>query len=186
MEKNFDYKNMHIENNEELKYVMDYYDIPFVPIYEGNKDLGKITKELQYVSGLYKYQKGYEHLAFELAYEQVKEVIELQERLKQPLKTIQVFKKEYNEWEYPDVEGGLPRHHVYPRTVVKREEKEIEGATMDEVFEKHYKANRSYRYCNGYSYYLKDEKIQKMYYLWLTLMPEGRKFHLYYGNSIVD
>lgn len=176
---------INIENNQELKYVMDFYNIPFVPIKDGNKDMGKITKDMKYEAGSWKYNKGYEYLAFNLAYEQIKSIIELKERINKPFKAIEVYRKEYNEYVYPDVKGGTPYHHVYPKKAVEETESELEG-TMDEVFVKHYKANNSLRYCNGYSYHFKDEKVNEMYYLWLKIMPEARSFHLYYGNGIVD
>ena len=186
MEKEFDYKTMRIESKEELKYVMDYYDIPFVPIHKDNKNMGKVTKDMKYVGGAYVFNDGFKHLAFELAFEQVKDILELKELIDKPFKATDIYHKEYDEWNYPDVEGGEPRHHVYPRTAAKEEEHEIEGATMDEVFEKHYKANNSLRYCNGYYYKFKDEKVQKLYNLWDITMPEARSFWLYYGNGTVD
>lgn len=176
---------LNIETKQELKYVMDFYNIPFVPIKEGKKDLGKITKDMEYKPGLYRYNKGYEYLAFELAFSQIKDVIELKEQVNKPFKAIHVYRREEMTWEYPDVEGGESRHHVYPKTISHETEHELEG-TMDEVFVAHYKANNKLRYCNGSSYHFKDEKVQEKYYLWLTMMPEGRSFSLYYGNGIVD
>lgn len=174
-----------IETNQELKYVMDFYNIPFVPIKEGNKDMGKITKGMKYEAGFWKYKKECEYMAFELAYKQVKNIIELKKQINKPFKTIHVYCRKEQTWMYPDVDGETPRHHVYPRTITHEEESELEG-TMDEVFVKHYKANNSLRYCNGYSYHFKDEKVNEMYYLWLKLMPKSRSFNLYYGNGIVD
>lgn len=174
-----------IENNQELKYVMDFYNIPFVPIKNGEKDMGKITKDMKYEAGSWRYNKGCEYMAFELAYSQIKNVIELKENLNKPFKAIHVYHSEEKTWIYPDVEGGTPHHHVYPRTITHETESELEG-TMDEVFVKHYKANNSLRYCNGCYYRFKDEKVSEMYYLWLKIMPEARSFKLYYGNGIVD
>lgn len=176
---------LNIETKQELKYVMDFYNIPFVPIKDGKKNVGKITNDMKYEPGLYKYKKGYEYLAFELAFTQIKEVIELKKNVNKPFKAIHVYHCDKQTWEYPDVEGGEPRHHVYPRTIAHETESELEG-TMDEVFVAHYKANNTLRYCNDSRYYFKDEKVQAQYQLWLIMMPAGRSFSLYYGNGIVD
>lgn len=174
-----------IETKQELKYVMDFYNIPFVPIHDGKKDMGKITREMKYEPGHWRYNSGYEYLGFGLAYEQIKDIIALKENVRKPFKAILVYRVEEQTWNYPDVEGGIPCHHVYPKTVVRETENEIEG-TMDEVFVTCFKSNNTMRYCNGHSYHFKDDKVSDMYYLWLKLMPEARHFDLYYGNGIVD
>lgn len=179
--------NMKIEikTKEELKYVMDFYNIPFVPIRSDGKDMGKVTREMKYVAGSWKYNSGWEYLAFECAFEQISDVISLKEKINQPFEATDVLVRETMEYVYPDSENGTPRHHVYPIRVTKRTEKTVTG-TMDEVFVKHYKANNSLRYCNGEWWEFKDKEVQEMYNLWLRIMPEGRSFNLYYGNGIVD
>lgn len=174
-----------VETKEELKYVMDFYKIPFVPIYANGKDLGKVTRDMIYEPGAWKFNPGWEFRAFQLACEQVKEIIKLKEKVSEPFKATLVYRVKEQTWMYPDVEGGIPCHHVYPKTIVRETEEEVEG-TMDEVFVKCYKSNNRLRYCNGSSYHFKDKDVDKMYNLWLRIMPEDRSFHLYYGNGIVD
>lgn len=57
---------------------------------------------------------------------------------------------------------------------------------MDEVFERFYKANRKYRYCNGMYYKFTDKNVEYLYQLWNDSMPRSRSFDLYYGGGIVD
>lgn len=64
---------MKIETKEELKYIMQFHNIPFVNIVDDGHDMGKVTKEMKYVSGLWHYNAGFEHLAFTNAIKQVSE-----------------------------------------------------------------------------------------------------------------
>lgn len=177
---------MKIENKQELKYVMDFYGIPFVPIKNRGENVGKVTRDMEYIKGCTcALKRGYEHYAFELAYEQVHAVIDLFKNVNKPFKATDVYRCERSEYVYPDEPGGISYHHVFPEKVVTEEKIERTG-TMDEVFVNHYKANNSLRYCNGDSYEFQDKEIQEMYSLWLKMMPEGRSFALYYGNGIVD
>ena len=56
-----------IETKQELQYVMQFHNIPYVSIKDGNHDMGKVTKDMKYEAGWYRYNKGYEYMAFDLA-----------------------------------------------------------------------------------------------------------------------
>ena len=64
---------MKIETKDELKYVMQFLNIPFVEIVDRGHDMGKVTQEMKYESGSWKYNKGFEYLAFRKACEQIME-----------------------------------------------------------------------------------------------------------------
>lgn len=175
---------MEIKTNQELKYIIDFYNLPCVPIYNQGKNVGEITKDMKYERGS-RYYLNDENYAFQLAFEQVDRVVNLQERINRPFEAIDLYCEDKDTWVYPDVEGGTPCHHVYPKTI--HTEKEcVRKGMMDDVFVAHYKANNSLRYCNGCSYKFKDSEVDELYYLWLAVMPKSRSFNLYYGDGIVD
>lgn len=60
-----------IETKQELQYMMQFHNIPYVTIKDGSHDMGKVTKDMKYEAGLYRYNKGYEYMAFDLACRQL-------------------------------------------------------------------------------------------------------------------
>lgn len=62
---------MKIETKQELQYVMQFHNIPYVRIVDDGHDMGKVTKDMKYEPGSWRYNKGYENLAFEQACKQL-------------------------------------------------------------------------------------------------------------------
>ena len=62
----------------------------------------------------------------------------------------------------------------------------IDGWTLEEIFIKMYKKNRTYRYCNGCYYKFKLDEIEKNFCQWEKDLPHDMSMDLYYGNGIVD
>lgn len=66
-------------------------------------------------------------------------------------------------------------------------QKNIEGTTEIELFEKFYKLNNSLRYCNGSYYKWVDKEMELKYSEWLKSDDYKKKsFNLFYGNGVVD
>lgn len=164
-------ENLKIQSKEELKYVMDFYQIPFVPLRKDGWDMGSITKDMKYehprFGGRY-FLREYEYMAFELAYKQILDVISLKKKLDTEVTITQTSFNKHNVWEYPDTEGGPSRHHVYPITVTDETDKELTG-TLREIFNETHAANNSLRYCNGMWIGFKDKELEKMYRLFLRM-----------------
>lgn len=67
-----------------------------------------------------------------------------------------------------------------------KNESTIEGATKEDVFERFYGLNRTYRYCNGCFFRFKDPAVKKEYDEWHKSLSEMTRFKMYYGDGIVD
>jgi len=48
------------------------------------------------------------------------------------------------------------------------------------------KRNNSLRYCNGSYWKFADENLDAEYRKWYKALDESTKFHMYYGNGVVD
>jgi hypothetical protein len=70
-------------------------------------------------------------------------------------------------------------------TSVITKEVEVEG-TEEEIFKDFYDKNNRLRYCNGSYYRFKDISIEEKYQKWYDSLNESTRFHMYYGNGIVD
>lgn len=62
----------------------------------------------------------------------------------------------------------------------------IDGWTLEEIFIKMYKKNRTYRYCNGHYYEFILEELKDKFVQWNKDLPHDMSMDLYYGNGIVD
>ena len=62
---------MKIETKQELQYVMQFNNIPYVRIKDDGYDMGKVTKDMKYEGGSRIYKKEYEYLAFKVACRQL-------------------------------------------------------------------------------------------------------------------
>lgn len=65
-------------------------------------------------------------------------------------------------------------------------ETQVWDGTKEEVFKKFHDKNNSLRYCNGSYYKFEDTLLQKEYMEWYNALSESTKFHMYYGNGVVD
>ena len=45
-----------IETKQELQYMMQFHNIPYVTIKDGSHDMGKVTNDMKYEAGLYRYK----------------------------------------------------------------------------------------------------------------------------------
>lgn len=176
-----------ITNDEELKYIMKFYGLTRVHIYEDGQYRGYLDENCSYNKGdAFRYFNKYGiSLAHSLAYEQINNAISLKNTLHEPFVAVVLDICESDTWYYPDYDGGAPTHHVYPRKTTEIKELTYRG-TKDEVFEKLEKANNRLRYCNGNHLEFKDKYVQQEYRLWQRTIPESRSFDLYYDGGIVD
>lgn len=148
---------------EELKYLMKFHEIEEMPVYYKGQNVGEVNQSLKYRHGRLSYMTRDED-AIDLAIQQIDDFVKFKHDVNKPFKA---------EVEY------------YSDNKPKGEKFIYEG-TMDEVFEKFYKANRTLRYCNGMYYKFADKNVQHLYQLWSDSMPHSRSFDLYYGGGIVD
>lgn len=182
---------MNVTNKEELAYVMDFYRIKEFPIFDDSKGayacgyIVRNEKGVEYSTKKSAYKFNNVDYAFTKAFQQINDVADFLQNINKKITAVAVYHWEEKTWMYPDVEGGIPTHHYYPRTINHNEEKTWEG-TYDELFEKLEEANRQLRYCNGYSYSFKDVKMNRLHCVWYSFISDGRKFDLYYGGGIVD
>jgi hypothetical protein len=170
-------------DRQEFQYLMDFYRLKSIPIFYKNDYVGKVTRDLQYKKAMLVRLKDKDY-AVELAFEQIHDSIEVVKRWKEKTSVDVVFESEKQTWIYDDG-CGYETHHVYPKTIKTTKDMVFEG-TLDEVFERFYKANSHLRYCNGDRYVFADKKVERKYRIWAELIPESRSFHMYYGNGIVD
>lgn len=164
-------KDLKIETKEELKYVMDFYKIPFVPLSDGGWDLGTITKDMRYErpkGGGRRFRDGYEDMAFQLAFEQVKDVIKLKQDIDTLVTVTRTRFHKHQEWMYPDHPGAPATHHVYPITVTEEDDTEMSG-TLREIFDNTHYVNDRLRYCNGTWHGFKDKDLECQYRLFLRM-----------------
>lgn len=149
---------------EELKYLMKFHEIEEMPIYYNGQFVGKVNQLLKYNhSNALRYMTRDEY-AIDLASEQIDDFVKFKQEVNKPFKA-----------EVEDYSDYKPTG-----------EKFIYDGTMDEVFERFYKANRTYRYCNGTYYKFTDKNVEHKYDLWNKSMSHSRSFDLYYGDGIVD
>ena len=148
---------------EELKYLMKFHEIEEMPVYYKGKNVGEVTQSLKYRHGRLSYMTRDED-AINLATQQIDDFVKFKQDVNKPFKA-----------EVEDYSDYKPTGKKFT----------YEG-TMDEVFERFYKANRTYRYCNGMYYKFTDKNVEYLYQLWNDSMPRSRSFDLYYGDGIVD
>lgn len=153
---------------EELKYLMKFHEIEEMPVYYKGQNVGEVNQSLKYSKGKIRYMTNDEY-AIDLAVEQIDDFIKFKKQLNEPF-TSKVL---YIERSWNPYKVEVKKEYIY------------EG-TMDEVFEKFYKANRTYRYCNDVYYKFAEKNVEYLYQLWNDSMTESRSFKLYYGNGIVD
>lgn len=159
-------KELNIESKEELAYVMDFYKIPFVPVFDNGSYLGKVTRSMKYEKSRtgYSLRDGYHDLAFGMAFKQIKDVIALKKALDKEVTVTRTRFNRHHVWMYPDYSGAEPTHHVYPKTVTDEEHEEMTG-TLREIFDNTYYRNDRLRYCNGIWLGFKDKNLDKQYRL---------------------
>ena len=164
---------MKMYTKEELKYLLAFYHIDRMPVcYDGRNFVGYVTKDLKYEQGRGSYMRRAED-AITLACEQIDNIVRVVKKWNDKVHAVCEDHYEHDVWNYAD-KDGVVRHHVYPR------------GTFDEVCEKMEKENNRLRYCNGSWHQFQDEQMQEDFKLWYRLIPEGRRFNLYYGNGVVD
>lgn len=54
------------------------------------------------------------------------------------------------------------------------------------IFKKFYSENNSLRYCNGSYLKFEDQELQNEYTTWYKSLDENTRFHMHYGNGVVD
>ncbi len=75
-----------IETKEELRYMMQFLGIPYVRIMDGGNDMGKVTRDMKYEPGFYRYKSGYVGLAFDIASRRLSQDYELLQEWKEESK----------------------------------------------------------------------------------------------------
>jgi hypothetical protein len=149
---------------EELKYLMKFYEIEEMPIYYNGQFVGRVSQSMKYShNNALRYMTRDEY-AIDLASEQIDDFVKFKQEVNKPFKA-----------EVEDYSDYKPTGKKF-----------IYEGTMDEVFERFYKANRTLRYCNGMYYKFTDMNVEHQYDLWNKSMSHSRSFELYYGNGIVD
>ena len=103
-------------------------------------------------------------MAYELAYQQIKDMIELRKKMASENNSAEI-------------------QHLYNGQVTSTET--LTG-TWDKIFERFEKMRTSLRYSNNSRVKFADEAVEREYNLWSSMIPESRAFALYYGNGIVD
>ena len=62
----------------------------------------------------------------------------------------------------------------------------LKGDNIESIFKQYYDLNNSLRYCNGTYYKFENYNFKDQYFKWLNTLSESTRFHMYYGNGIVD
>ena len=62
----------------------------------------------------------------------------------------------------------------------------LKGNNIESIFKQYYDLNNSLRYCNGTYYKFENDNFKDQYFKWLNTLSESTRFHMYYGNGIVD
>lgn len=180
---------MEIRTRQELDYVMRFYGITKVPTFDGRTCCGSIVRgkdgKLSYTYRDFCPHWRTESYAFQAAFHDVNGMIELSRRINEKVSVTAVESVDRQVWDYPDVEGGPVRHHVYPKTVTTKTETTWEG-TLDEVFVRMENARRTFRYCNGYSHSFKDPHVGYLHGMWYETLDYGRGIDLFYGGLVYD
>lgn len=168
-----------------FQYLCDFYKLSAVPIFEGESYRGSITRNLEYnYQGAPRYFVNKDYAIY-LAFQQIQNVIALLGELQEVTTLTFVCVNETQTWDYDDNDGMGVRHHVYPKTIVKKTYT-THTDTLDALFADLEKINNRHRYCNGISYSLEDSNAQRKYRLWQRIIPYARSFELFYGNGVVD
>lgn len=173
------------DSKAEFQYLCDYYQISRVPIFgDSGYFCGFVTRDLRYdYTNADRYYRNKEY-ALDVAFRQIHDVISLIKELNQVADVVIVRETSKMTWEYDDGRGYVT-HHVYPRTI-KTEEEEVVTDTLDKVFERFEKKNRTVRYCNDVRFKFKDAVFCRKHSLWSKIISESRSFDLYYGKGTVD
>ena len=159
-----DIKNIKCENEEELKYLLAFYDIDKMPIYYDDVFVGYVTNDLQYKRGECRYFEC-DKTAIRYAILQIKDYIST------------VFKFRSDDI----ISLIVVRYSDY-----KPVREETFTGTYDKIFEQVEYANDHLRYCNGSYYKFKDETNEKLSKLWYLSISKSRSMDIYYGNGTVD
>ena len=159
-----DIKNIKCENEEELKYLLAFYELDRIPIYHDNIFVGYVTKDLRYKRGECRYFEC-DKTAIRYAILQIKDYISA------------VFKFRSN-----DITSLIVERYSDNKVIGE----ETFTGTYDKIFEQVEYANDHLRYCNGSYYKFKDEKNNKLSMLWYEFIPKNRRMDIYYGSGTVD
>lgn len=154
---------MEIKTKEELAYIMKFYGIKQVPVYEGRKRLGIITHDMKYEKGHWFYKKGYEYLAYKEAIRKLNEDIEkIKKRVdysKRIWHTHLIYSSNNTEsiakswsWQSDIRESGVTASTETGSLVL--------SGTIDQMRLFIERANHHYIYCNGTRLYLSNDELR--------------------------
>ena len=155
---------MNIETKQELQYIMQFNNIPYVNIEDHGHDMGKVTKDMKYEpSEFRRYKKEYEYLAFEVACKQLSQDYDELQAWKEASKKVFVTRLLYGTYKgekKPSTgycwKSDLEKCHI-------RVSKDVNGCLLLEGRFHDLKNFRSYandhmRYCQE-RYYLESEDV---------------------------
>ena len=164
-----------IYDKTELAYVMSYYGISEVPVFDKHCTWGKAVLK----DGVVSFQKDpciiilseqFEEQAFAIAFKSVNDVITLKEK-----------------WNVETVQDVIYRIKDYDNPKSEDREKVLTwSGTYDQLFEKMSYETSRLRYLNGRSYEFADPEVEKLYRIWNHVIPNSRSFDIYYRNATVD
>ena len=149
---------------EELKYLMRFHEIEEMPVYYKREYVGTVNQSLKYSHNRGLRYMTKDEYAIDLAIKQIDDFVRFKQEVNKPFKAEVEYYSDYK----------------------PTGEKFIYEGTMDEVFVGFYKANRTYRYCNGMYYKFTDKNVEHLYDLCNKSMSHSRSWDLYYGDGIVD
>lgn len=172
-------------SNEECKYLISYYGLNVVPIFDYDTEKGDIViglydvdkdsfKAVPYVfnGGFYTYDLS---KSFVLA--MFKENLSLY--IGDYIKTI--YKRLVSK------ESICISVEYYDNDNESNNRREMWAGTMDELFERFERKNNSLKYCNGCGYrFVNKDDIAPLYQIWCKIIPFGRSWELCYPTGLVD
>ena len=154
---------MKCETEQELKYLLKFYNLDKMYIYYNDYYVGYINSELLYTEGWD--SPSYNKDIIQYAIKQIPDYIE----------SIKKFKSK-----------DIVNLTIEDYSNYKLDSEKIISGTYDELFEKISHLNNILRYCNGSYYKFKDSSIKRLFSLWNKYIPDSRSMDLYYGGGIVD
>lgn len=158
---------MNIETKQELQYVMQFNNIPYVRIVDDGHNMGKVTKDMKYEPNeFWRYKKEYEYLAFDVARKQLSQDYDELQAWKEASKKVFVTRLLYGKWkEEKKPETGYCWKSDFEKCHI-RVSKDVNGCLLLQGMANDLKNFRSYandhmRYCQE-RYYLENEDVNRL------------------------
>ena len=153
--------------NNELVYLMNFYGISKMPIYDINDSRGEVS--LKDNKLVYNHTRCFtyytnDEFAFRVARLQLNEVAEAYKRFSENAEEVSFVAS------YKDSDSEYNREETW-------------SGNLNDVLDRLYKENHRLTYCNGCSWKFKDMAIQHLYLLWLNWLDYTNQSLSHYMNN---